>query len=111
MPTNPEGYLSDYYNRERNKIIELLGGKCAVCGENGGKLEIHHDDDKVRGSGRGRLDRLTEWKRHLRSDEPNDLALLCKDCHDDVESVGSTTEVPKSYWERYKDVSLEDYDD
>lgn len=43
-------------------------------------LEIHHDDDLNRGKGRGRLDRLTEWRRQLRSKNCC-LMILCPVCH------------------------------
>lgn len=108
MPTNKEGYIKDYYRRWRQSIIEALGGNCAICGGNGGKLEIHHEDDKVRGMGRGRIDRLTEWKEQLKEGEEHNLVPLCKGCHNKVDSAGSNEDVPEKYWEEHGNVCFDE---
>lgn len=41
--TNSKKYMRAYYHRKRKEVIELLGRKCAKCGnDNYGDLEINH---------------------------------------------------------------------
>jgi len=77
MPTNRPEYYLDW----RNHIVNNLGNECVLCGSTL-FLEIHHEDEIVRGKGRGSLARLTEWKRELEKEEEYCLILLCKRCHD-----------------------------
>lgn len=78
MPTNKPGYIHQYFARERARIIEHLGGRCAQCGA-GGVLQIHHLEPLNGNRPEGELNRLTEWKRHLEN-----LQLLCPICHLDA---------------------------
>lgn len=84
MATNPSGYLREYFAREKAALEAELGGKCVWCSalEN---LEFHHlrghNLPRGKNGGRGRLDRLTEWKRAIKEDN---LELLCVDCHKEV---------------------------
>jgi 5-methylcytosine-specific restriction endonuclease McrA len=68
-----------YYHRERDKIIEKLGGKCRVCGSRD-NLEIHHIKPCKRywtsGGNSGGTVRLRDWRRNF-----DKLVLLCKRCH------------------------------
>lgn len=82
MSTNPPGYLVSYYAVEREKIIRRLGNRCSRCGTST-DLEIHHIDNCNLGRGRGRLDRLTEWRRHF-----DNLQVLCMDCHNRLHIFG-----------------------
>jgi len=83
MPTNRKGYISEYYHRERNKIIQQLGGKCIACGttEN---LEIHHIQayNGKHHHGRGRITRLLDWKNNM-----DKITLLCRECHREYHGI------------------------
>lgn len=83
MPTNRKGYIAEYYHREREKIIQRLGGKCIACGttEN---LEIHHiwQYNGKRHHGRGRITRLLDWKNNI-----DKITLLCRECHREYHSI------------------------
>jgi len=45
-----------------------------------GFIVVHHDDEIDRGMGRGRFDRLVEWRRQLQNKNCS-LMLLCNKCH------------------------------
>lgn len=81
MPTNKKGYGKNYYQGERRRIIEKLGGKCKECGGED-RLEIHHIRPILKGGNRGREARLVEWKRNM-----DNLEILCHDCHKDWHKV------------------------
>jgi len=70
---------SHYVKKQKERIIQKLGGKCKICGSKE-NLHIHHRIKTLRGEGRGRFERLCDWKRNL-----NNLELLCKECHMKVE--------------------------
>jgi len=77
MPTNRQGYKSEYYHRRRAEIIKQLGGKCLMC-ETTLNLEIHHllGYKGLQVNGRGQLIRLRDWRDNI-----DDLILLCYECH------------------------------
>ena len=54
----------------REPLVELLGGECAACNRESG-LEIHHIDGD-------------RW-----NNDPDNLTLLCPDCHLDEHGRGS----------------------
>lgn len=68
------------YRKERNEIIQKLGGKCQRCGSKN-ELHIHHKTKTLKGAGRGQLRRLRDWKRNI-----NKLGLFCKKCHLELEN-------------------------
>ena len=67
------------YKKYREEIIKMLGGKCKICGSTK-NLHIHHKIKTLRGAGRGRFERLYDWKRNK-----DKIELLCRDCHFKVE--------------------------
>jgi len=77
MPTNRKGYISEYYHRERDRIIKQLGGKCIVCGATD-NLHIHHiiPYNGKNHRGRGAIARLLDWKNNI-----DKICLLCEECH------------------------------
>lgn len=77
MPTNRKGYIAEYYHREREKIIQQLGGKCIACGVTD-NLHIHHirPYNGKNHRGRGAIARLLEWKKNI-----DNITLLCQECH------------------------------
>jgi len=88
MSTNRPGYMREYQRRERNKIIQKLGGKCQKCGVSVktrtvdgivvDNMEIHHKNGTaLKSRGRGSTRRLTDWKRNI-----DKLGLHCKKCHE-----------------------------
>lgn len=77
------------------RMIESLGGKCCICGYNtcDDALECHHLDptekeftfSDIRGNIKG-------WETLVR--ELRKCVLLCSNCHKEVHSSRSSTEVP-----------------
>lgn len=72
-------YQQQYYRRNRNNIIQALGGRCCKCFKHH-RLEVHHIEPIGKGKGRGRRDRLTEWKNAIQK-IPTNLAIECAECH------------------------------
>lgn len=68
-------YHRAYYRKRRAKIVEYMGGKCALCGSTDG-LEVDHVDRSKKSFSVG--DRLT-----LESliEELEKCQLLCGECH------------------------------
>jgi 5-methylcytosine-specific restriction endonuclease McrA len=78
MPTNRRDYIAAYFARERARLVEFLGGQCAQCGTTC-DLQFHHINPLNGNRPTGKLNRLTEWKKHL-----DNLQLLCPVCHLDA---------------------------
>lgn len=77
MATNANGYMRNYFKKWKNRIIQQLGGKCVSCFDTV-NLEIHHIKPLCTNSGRGRTERLTDWKKQLST---GNIILLCQNCH------------------------------
>lgn len=72
-------YMLKRYHERKDKIIELLGGKCHVCGATG-KLDVHHT------SGKKFTINGTDWSKASANGEDlkkelETRKLLCQDCH------------------------------
>ena len=81
---------TENYQRVRNHFIRLFGGKCQKCGSIWTHtFEFHHNiPPKIRGSGRGRRERMWEW---FDAYADNNLELLCHDCHVKLHSENNKT--------------------
>jgi 5-methylcytosine-specific restriction endonuclease McrA len=73
-------YMKKRYDRRRLEAIELLGGKCVLCGsvEN---LEFDHLNPEEKSFSIG--DRLAEVAKDKLELELKKCQLLCSSCHDD----------------------------
>ena len=68
------------YEKERDELVELLGGKCQWCGSNE-KLEVHHDNGD-RDWDLVKVSCLTRIRRYRKEYEAGvKMYLLCKKCH------------------------------
>ncbi len=81
MVTNKKGYIAEYYHRERQRIIDELGGKCLRCPETE-NLEIHHILSLNGNRPNGQLARLVEWRKNM-----SNLEVYCHDHHCDVHEM------------------------
>ncbi len=70
-------YHMKRYYKQKNIIIDILGGKCIKCGSNK-KLEIDHIDRKDK---RFSITRLLSHSKESVILETKKCQLLCKECH------------------------------
>lgn len=86
MTTNSREYMRAYYRSKRKEVLDKLGGKCVLCGDNDhNALEIHHKNgyggkNHPNGS-RGGIDNLWNAIKHIREGRQDELELLCWRCH------------------------------
>jgi len=68
----------------KSKAIELLGGKCCLCGYNKyqGALDFHHIDPETKIFGIGGQGHSRSWDRVL--EELNKCILVCANCHREI---------------------------
>lgn len=86
MGTNSKKYMRDYYHKKRHEVIELLGGKCAKCGNDNYKdLEINHKNrynGNVSTNGtRGGMRNLWDAIKLIKEDRIDELDVLCVACN------------------------------
>ena len=68
-----------YFQREKGKIIDQLGGVCQECGTEN-YLELHHIEGHGK-SFRTGSERIKDWKIQAAK---NNLLVLCYNCHKKV---------------------------
>lgn len=70
------------YHRIRNEVLDLLGGKCAICGSKD-NLELDHINPEEKKFDCGKLlsVSMAKWDEEVKK-----LQILCKECHS-VKSV------------------------
>jgi hypothetical protein len=68
------------------KLVELFGGKCALCGYNKcvQSLQFHHLDPKNKKFAISAFGHCRTWKSVV--EEANKCLLLCSNCHFEVEN-------------------------
>lgn len=96
----------------RDKIFDILGYQCWVCGYDKGKiakrvLEFHHmnPSEKEFSLGRNEMTNLA-WERVVK--EIKKCSLLCCRCHREIDAgIISTEEIEKIYKEKWKNIKLE----
>jgi hypothetical protein len=91
------GYCKNCFNKmqagrfvsNKKKIIEHMGGRCALCGYNKyyGALELHHIDPVLKDKNFARI-RGWSWERTIK--ELEKCILLCATCHAEVEGGYAT---------------------
>ena len=72
-------YPALWAQRKRAELIDLLGGKCSLCGEQH-SLEFHHKPGTRTWVAR----KKSRWMRmvlYRRDIEAGLITLLCRDCH------------------------------
>ncbi len=79
LNSSQQSYKQQYYRKKRNTIVQMIGGRCCKCFRTH-DLEIHHIKPIKMGRGRGRFDRLTEWKKAIQK-TPTNIAAECSECH------------------------------
>jgi|GEM_PF-2811688 len=70
-------YMLEKYHKKRAKLIELLGGKCMVCGSVN-QLEFDHIDPNTKSFTIAQLNTMAYDKA---VEECKKCQLLCKPCH------------------------------
>ena len=75
---NSPGYRRSYYRKRRSHLIDLLGGKCVICGSTE-RLEIDHIDPATKEFDISSMVLHTSEK-HL-TEELQKCQLLCRKCH------------------------------
>ena len=70
----------------KKKLIELLGGKCVICGYNNyaGALDFHHVNPKEKRFGLSSSGSCRSWREA--SEEAKKCILVCKNHHAEIEA-------------------------
>ena len=71
-------YLKKRYHERRNKLIEMLGGKCNNCGSII-NLQFDHVDYKEKKYSLAKI--ISTWKWETILQEAQKCQLLCMECH------------------------------
>ena len=71
-------YMANRYHNTREKIVELLGGKCSRCGTKKGPWHFDHKDKRKKTMRASDLHSVNDQKF---KEEVKNLQLLCRDCH------------------------------
>lgn len=79
-------YTSKYRRERKQKLVDMLGGKCIVCGYNkhNGSLDFHHLDKSTKSFGIAERGLLKSWNKTV--EEVEKCVLVCKNCHHEIES-------------------------
>lgn len=92
-------YMKNRYHSTRDKIVEMLGGKCSMCDSTNGPWHFDHKDKSKKTMRASDLHSVND-KRFKK--EVKGLQLLCADCHKKKtrESWDYSTPKPKhgTYW-------------
>lgn len=74
--------IDDFLEKEKKRLVDLLGGLCVVCQESDiSLLEFHHRNGK---NWRSRsLSRSQRLKRYEQDILDGEVYLLCDTCHND----------------------------
>lgn len=67
----------------KKKIIEIMGGKCCICGynKNYASLDLHHINPKIKKYNSNKL-KIISWDKVL--DELKKCILVCRNCHGEI---------------------------
>ena len=76
-------YITNRRRKYKEKLVELKGGKCEVCGYDKciGALEFHHEDESAKDA-KISLIYNRGWERILK--EIDKTKLLCANCHREI---------------------------
>ena len=77
-----KAYMRDYmlrrYHARREKLVEVLGGKCCDCGTTE-TLELDHDDRALKSFNLAKA--LSGWSDARVAEEADKCTLRCTQCH------------------------------
>jgi hypothetical protein len=84
-----DDYQKQRYKDRKKKAVELLGGKCQICGydKNYAALDFHHVDPKDKEYSWQKL-KIKSWKKILK--ELKKCVCLCGNCHREIHYPGCT---------------------
>lgn len=71
-------YMKNRYRSTRKKIIDRLGGKCAMCGCTDGNFHLDHIDSNKKTMRAADMHSVNDKKFE---EEIKNLQILCEDCH------------------------------
>ena len=76
-----------YQRRKKEKAVELMGGKCQLCGYDKciNALDFHHIDKSTKEHKPARIISNGSWNRII--EELNKCILVCSNCHREIEST------------------------
>lgn len=79
-------HVKNYRRRRKQKLIELFGGKCCLCGYDKcvAALHFHHLNPKEKSFGIASRGLTHSWEKLKK--EARKCVLLCSNCHAEVES-------------------------
>lgn len=78
------GYITKFYQTRKQRIVYVMGGKCALCGykKNIQALEMHHIDPTEKEFTFSNTKEYHNWEEL--SKEMKKCILLCANCHREV---------------------------
>jgi len=76
---------TEYRRKRKKELIDLLGGKCVMCGSKN-NLEFDHIDKSKK---EHKITRILEYSMDRIMQELNKCQLLCKECHLEKTSLNS----------------------
>jgi len=76
-------YVKNFRDKKKQKAVELLGGKCEICGydKHYKVFEFHHKDPPQKDFA---ISSKTSWGFERIKEEILKCALLCPNCHREV---------------------------
>lgn len=79
-------WVIEHRRRKKEKLIEMFGGKCVVCGykKYAGALDFHHVDPKTKTFALSVKCLSYSWDNTLQ--EAKKCILVCKNCHTEIEA-------------------------
>jgi hypothetical protein len=108
-------YIKSYRKRYKQKLVDLMGGKCMVCGYNRciKALDFHHIDPKTKEFTISRMESMN-WDSTFK--EAKKCVLLCANCHRELHDGLIDCPLPieieyeklSSYWVDWKNIPLEE---
>lgn len=80
------GWVINHRRRKKEKLVEMFGGKCVVCGykKYAGALDFHHVDPKTKTFALSVKGLSYSWDSLVK--EAKGCVLVCKNCHTEIES-------------------------
>lgn len=79
-------YFRNYYRKRKQQYINMLGGKCSICGTTE-QLQFHHVNRNTKDLA---ISRLMNFSKEIVEKELNKCILLCKRCHTNVHKNDGT---------------------
>ena len=79
-------WVTENRKRKKEKLVEMFGGKCCICGYNKyvGALDFHHQKKKKKEFALSVKGLCYSWESIVQ--EAKKCVVLCKNCHTEVEA-------------------------